>query len=141
MLQIFIVTTKSLVVTLPFVKGFNYKYIMRPLCSACNQRPSAVNYRKDDVVHYRTRCDICIKKNRKQKPPVPAWQTAGYKKKPTCDRCGFKARYASQLLVFHIDGRMKNCDLKNLRTVCLNCVEEVKRMDMPWAKNDLQVDR
>jgi hypothetical protein len=36
---------------------------------------------------------------------------------------------------------MKNCDLKNLRTVCLNCVEEVKRMDMPWAKNDLQVDR
>jgi hypothetical protein len=72
---------------------------------------------------------------------VPAWQTSGYKKKPTCDRCGFKARYASQLLVFHIDGRMKNCDLKNLRTVCLNCVEEVKRMDMPWAKNDLQVDR
>jgi hypothetical protein len=114
---------------------------MRPICKACNQRLVAVNYIKEDVVHYRTRCDICVRKGKKQKTPQPAWQLAGYKKKATCDRCGFKARYASQLLVFHIDGKLNNCDLKNLRTICLNCVEEVKRMDAPWAKSDLQVDR
>ena len=36
---------------------------------------------------------------------------------------------------------MKNTTLTNLRTICLNCVEEVKRMDLPWAQGDLQVDR
>jgi len=69
------------------------------------------------------------------------WKRAGYKKKTACDRCGFKSRYASQLLVYHVDGNMKNITLTNLRTICLNCVEEVKRMDLPWAQGDLQVDR
>jgi hypothetical protein len=92
-------------------------------------------------MHYRSRCEFCIKKGRKVKPPEPRWKTAGYKKKPTCDRCGFRAKYAAQLLVYHVDGNMKNTALTNLRTICLNCVEEVKRMDLPWAQGDLQVDR
>lgn len=114
---------------------------MRPVCKACNQRPLAINYKRDDVVHYRTRCDVCIKRNRKEKPPMPKWQTAGYKKKSQCDRCGFRARFASQLLVYHIDGRLSNTVANNLRTICLNCVEEVKRLDVPWAQGDLPVDR
>jgi hypothetical protein len=63
------------------------------------------------------------------------------RKKPACDRCGFKGRYASQLLVYHIDGRLANCEPSNLRTVCLNCVEEVKRLDVPWQQSDLPIDR
>ena len=114
---------------------------MRPVCSTCNQRFVAVNYTRDDVVHYRTKCDYCIKKNKKIKTPKPRWQLDGYKKKPTCDRCGFKARYSSQLMVYHLDGNLNHSDLRNLRTVCLNCVEEVKRLDIPWVPNQLQADR
>lgn len=113
---------------------------MRPVCKACNQRLAAVNYRKNEVIHYRARCEHCIKRRRKEKPPVPRWQAAGYKKKDRCDRCGFKARYASQLLVYHIDGKLFNTALNNLRTICLNCVEEVRRLDVPWRASDLQAD-
>lgn len=114
---------------------------MRPICKACNQRPAAVNYIKESITHYRKYCEYCIKRSRKEKPPVPKWQSAGYKKKSSCDRCGFRARYASQLLVYHIDGNQHNVKGSNLRTICLNCVEEVKRMDVPWKLGDLQVDR
>jgi len=78
----------------------------RPVCKACKQRFAAVNYIKEDVVHYRSRCDICNRKNRKVKPAVPRWQKIGYEKKQVCDRCGFRARYASQTLVYHLDGNL-----------------------------------
>jgi len=113
---------------------------MRPVCKTCNQRPVAINYLREDQVHYRSRCDTCIKKNKKLKPPEPRWKTAGYKKKPACDRCGFRARYASQLLVYHCDGNLHNVGSANLRTICLNCVEEVKRLDVPWVNGDLTPD-
>jgi hypothetical protein len=113
---------------------------MRPICSACNQRPVAVNYRRADVLFYRSRCDNCIRRGRQQKAHVPRWQSSGYKKKTVCDRCGFRSRYASQLVVYHMDGRLVNTQLSNLRTVCLNCVEEVKRLDVPWRPGDLQAD-
>jgi len=112
----------------------------RPICTVCHQRACAINYRKDDVIHYRSRCEVCTKKNKKLKPPVPRWQTSGYKKKPTCDRCGFRARYSAQLLVYHIDGNLHNADVRNLKTICLNCVEEVKRSDHPWRRGDLEPD-
>lgn len=112
----------------------------RPICPACQQRVRAVNYYKEGVPHYRSRCEVCIKKNKKIKPPVPRWQAAGYKKKPTCDRCGFRARYSAQLLVYHVDGNLNNTDVRNLKTVCLNCVEEVKRSDLPWQRGDLEPD-
>ena len=110
------------------------------MCNVCNQRMVAVNYRKDDVVHYRSRCDRCIKQKKKIRLPESLWKKAGYKKKPTCDRCGFKPRVASQTLVYHTDGNMNNVALNNLRTVCLNCSVEVKRSDVTWRRGDLEPD-
>ena len=122
------------------MQRFCYKYLVRPICKVCNQRVVAVNYTKEERVHYRSRCDVCIKKNKKLKPAEPQWKLAGYKKKPTCDHCGFRARYASQLLVYHCDGNLHNTNAANLRTVCLNCVEEVKRLDVPWFTEKLSAD-
>ena len=112
----------------------------RPICPACNQRLRAVNCYRGKKIYYRSRCEVCIKKNKKLRPPVPRWQSSGYKKKPACDRCGFKARYSAQLLVYHIDGNLNNTDIRNLKTVCLNCVEEIKRSDLLWKKGDLEPD-
>ena len=127
-------------VTMPFIKVRAHKYSMRPTCKACNQRPVAVNYRREETVYYRKICDNCIRRGRKEKAPIARWQSAGYKKKTVCDRCGFRSRYASQLLVYHVDGRLTNTELSNLRTVCLNCVEEVRRLAVPWRPGDLQAD-
>ena len=112
----------------------------RPICQACNQRLRAVNYIREDKIHYRSRCENCIKRGRKIKPPEPRWRLAGYKKKSACDRCGFRSRYASQLVVYHVDGNQHNTSLRNLKTVCLNCVEEIKRLDRPWTPGDLEPD-
>ena len=71
---------------------------------------------------------------------MPRWQSSGYKKKPTCDRCGFKARHHSQLLVYHVDGNLNNCELRNLKTVCMNCVADLKRTDSTWKPGDLEPD-
>ena len=114
---------------------------MRPICTACNQRPVAVNYHRDDVTHYRARCDHCIRRNKKIRPPEALWKRAGYKKKPTCDRCGFKGKYAAQLLVYHVDGNMNNTALRNLKTVCQNCVVDINKSDLPWRPGDLEEDR
>lgn len=117
------------------------KYCMyRPICQACNQRPCAVNYIREDVTHYRSRCETCLRKGRGLKPREPRWQKAGYKKKPACDRCGFKARFLSQLMVVHVDSNLNNCELRNLRTVCLNCVELLKKTDSTWRPGDLLPD-
>jgi hypothetical protein len=114
---------------------------MRPVCLNCNQRPRAVAYHKDQRVQYRRLCEYCIKRGRKLKPPEPRWRSAGYKKKNACDRCGFRCRYTSQLLVYHMDGNQHNTGLRNLKTICLNCVEEIKRLDRPWQPGDLEPDR
>ena len=113
----------------------------RPICQACNQRPCAINYSRDGITHYRSRCGQCVSKNRKIKPAQPRWQLSGYKKKPTCDRCGFRAKHSAQLLVYHVDGNLKNNNVLNLKTVCLNCSVEVKRADLPWKPGDLEPDR
>jgi hypothetical protein len=44
------------------------------------------------------------------------------------------------MTVFYIDGDLKNNKLSNLRTICLNCVEVVKRKEVTWKRGDLQVD-
>jgi hypothetical protein len=113
---------------------------MRPICQICRQRSCAVNYQKNCKIYYRKICNFCISRKRKIKPPIPRWQSAGYKKKTVCDRCGFRSRYQSQLLVLNCDGDLNNNNSSNLRTICLNCIEEVKRSDDPWAINDLQED-
>ena len=112
----------------------------RPLCPACNQRFCAVNYYRNGVAYYRSRCEHCIKRNKKIKPPIPRWQGAGYKKKATCDRCGFKGKFAGQLLVYHVDGNLHNAALRNLKTICLNCTIEVQKQDLPWKPGDLESD-
>jgi hypothetical protein len=43
-------------------------------------------------------------------------------------------------LVYHVDGNLNNTGLRNLKTICLNCVEEVSRADLPWRIGDLQPD-
>jgi hypothetical protein len=114
--------------------------MIRPTCTACNQRPAAINYTRGGVIHYRSRCSICISKRRKSKPPTPRWETIGYKKKITCDRCGFRSKYSAQMLVYHVDGNLNNSNLRNLKTICLNCVVDIKRADLPWRAGDLQPD-
>jgi len=112
----------------------------RPLCTVCQSKPKAVAYHKYDRVYYRARCNACIRRDKKIKPQKPRWQTAGYKKKPTCDRCGFRARHPTQLTVYHVDGDLNNCETLNLKTVCLNCVVEVVRAELPWRAGDISPD-
>ena len=50
------------------------------------------------------------------KAQVPRWQLEGYKKKKTCDRCSFVAKSGAQILVYHVDGNLKNSNLANLRS-------------------------
>jgi len=113
---------------------------MRPVCPACNQRPRAVAYHRNDKIYYRSKCSLCIRKKRKEKPQTPRWELSGYKKKNVCDRCGFRARWAAQLLVYHIDGNLNNSSVRNLKTICLNCVVDVKKADLPWKSGDLEPD-
>jgi len=113
---------------------------MRPICSACNQRPRAIAYHKNNKIYYRSRCTMCIRKKRKEKPQTPLWELKGYKKKTACDRCGFRSRWAAQLLVFHIDGNLNNNVVRNLKTICQNCVIDVKKADLPWKAGDLEPD-
>lgn len=44
------------------------------------------------------------------------------------------------MTVFYIDGDLKNTSFSNLRSICLNCVEVVKRKEITWKRGDLQVD-
>lgn len=116
------------------------KQARRSVCGVCQQRPVAVNYTKDGITHYRTKCDACIKKKRNPKPFVPRWKASGYKKKMTCDCCGFNARWAAQTLVYHIDGNLAHNDLKNLRSVCKNCEVNLLKSDSTWKQGDLEPD-
>ena len=67
---------------------------------------------------------------------MPKWQSKGYQKKPSCDLCGFKSQYTTQILVYHIDGDLNNCELYNLRSICLNCVEVVRRNKITWKTGE-----
>jgi hypothetical protein len=113
---------------------------MRPLCLACQQRFRAVAYHRNGQIQYRKLCEYCIKRSRHIKPPEPKWKLSGYKKKITCDRCGFRSKYSAQLLVYHVDGNLTNVNLRNLKTVCQNCVIEVAKTDLPWRPGDLEPD-
>ena len=114
--------------------------VTRPICLHCNKNYCAINYNRDGVTHYRSMCDECGRKKNKLKPRKAGWAKSGYKKKATCDLCGFKCVYTSQLTVFHIDGDLENTQLTNLRTICLNCVEVVKKKEVNWKRGDLKVD-
>ena len=99
----------------------------RKLCEVCGKKPAAINYKREGITYYRTRCDSCIRKKKNKPAPVPSWHKAGYKKKPHCEKCGFKAKYKDQLFVYYTDGNLNNNSLSNLRTKCSNCQYEVAR--------------
>ena len=113
---------------------------MRPICQQCNKNYRAINYVKNEITHYRSLCDECGRKKSKLKPRKPNWIKSGYNKKTTCDLCGFKSVYTSQITVFHIDGNLENTTQKNLRSICLNCVEVVKKKEVNWKRGDLQIE-
>ena len=114
--------------------------MLRPICNSCGKNFCAVNYKREGITHYRSSCDECGRKKNKLKPRGTRWKAAGYKKKATCDLCGFKSLFPTQITVFHIDGDLDNCKLTNLRSICLNCVEVVKKKDVTWRRGDLEVD-
>jgi hypothetical protein len=43
-------------------------------------------------------------------------------------------------LVYHVDGNLNNSNLRNLKTVCLNCVVDINKADLPWKPGDLTPD-
>lgn len=112
----------------------------RPFCKKCNKNACAINYTKNGIVHYRTHCHRCGKKEPNKKTLPNKWGQSGYKKKSTCDCCGFKSTYASQMTVYYIDGNLTNNAVSNLKTICLNCVEVIKRREVKWKRGDLVVD-
>jgi hypothetical protein len=123
-------------------EGYINKFMTatRPICKQCNKNFCAINYKRNGITHYRSICDECGSKKVRSKPRKPNWMKSGYHKKPTCDLCGFRSVYNSQTTVFHIDGNLENIQLTNLRTICLNCIEIVKRREVTWRRGDLTVD-
>lgn len=114
--------------------------LLRPICTKCNKNYRAINYVRNGITHYRSTCDECGRKKNKEKPRKANWTKSGYKKKATCDLCGFKSLFPTQITVFHIDGDLENIAQSNLRSICLNCVEVVKKKEVTWKRGDLQVD-
>jgi hypothetical protein len=43
-------------------------------------------------------------------------------------------------MVYHVDGDLNNCEARNLKTVCLNCIAEVVRLELPWRAGDIMPD-
>lgn len=134
---IFIFLTQNNQVSRSFARSFN-KYRMRALCPVCRQHPVAINYYRKQQVHYRTMCTPCIHARRKPAKPIPGWVKAGYKKKEKCDRCSFKFKLVEQSNVFYVDGNLSNNHWANLKTVCLNCQQEIA--NTKWRPSAIQPD-
>ena len=112
----------------------------RKLCQVCGKKPVAVNYKMHGVTHYRSRCDSCIRKKKNLPASKPRWVEEGYKKKPHCEKCGFKAKYKEQLFVYHVDGDLNHTKQHNLKTVCANCQFAIAREGLGWSQGDLVPD-
>lgn len=114
---------------------------MRPICAACNQNPVAINYTSNNKTRYRKICNSCERKGKKLKPAVPAWFRGGYRKKLTCEKCGYRSKYPEkQMTVYHVDGNLKNITPANLKTVCLNCRVEIAQSRLPWRESPITPD-
>lgn len=110
---------------------------MRSLCKNCRKRPCAINYYKEDRAFYRSQCDTC---SRDAIPKKPRWAQSGYKKKDTCEKCGFKSKNTEQFDVYHIDENLDNCRPTNLKTVCANCQRVLQKEGVRWRQGDLVAD-
>lgn len=103
---------------------------MRETCDQCHSNPKAINYKKQEKVYYRSLCDACIVKARKNTKPL--WVKQGYKKKLKCESCEFVAKLPDQLTV---------CDYKgSWHTVCLNCDVYIKTTNILIKKSNLRSD-
>ena len=111
----------------------------RPICTKCKKKFAAVNYKKGEKVYYRKMCDSCTRNHRHHKNKSP-WSKAGYKKKTTCEKCGFEAKFYDQLEVYYLDGNMINIKHTNLKTVCLNCLTELGHEGWNTKQGDLVPD-
>ena len=130
-------------VTGAFGKVSSINTCMKPrkLCQICTQRPVAINYVREGTTYYRNMCGSCARKGKKVKAKPPLWYQSGYRKKAACEKCGFVAEVPSeQLLVFHVDGDLRNNDWTNLKTVCLNCRPLVGRKRLPWKPAEIVPD-
>ena len=112
---------------------------LRKTCPACQSRPVAINCHKGKKTYYRPLCDTCLRRGLNNQIP-PGWVRAGYQKKPHCELCGFKAKIAEQLLVFYMDGNLRNNNWVNLKTICQNCSQEVYKSRVQWKKSPLAAD-
>jgi hypothetical protein len=92
------------------------KVFERGTCKTCGIRPKAINYVKEGKTYYRSKCDVCIEGRNQFK--VPAWTKEGYRKKSTCEKCGFKSKFSEQLTVVE--------ENKKYQTICLNCQVDLK---------------
>jgi protein-arginine kinase activator protein McsA len=102
---------------------------MRPKCSKCKKNPAAINYTRNDKIHYRKLCRGCLIEGKKQKElPSQLLTKSGYVKKKSCDRCSFISKHPSQLKIVYLDGNRINVGRDNLRTYCLNCLAEISAM-------------
>jgi hypothetical protein len=100
-----------------------------------------INCHKGDKVYYRRQCDPCLRKGKRLRPQPPQWYRSGYRKKDRCEKCEFKAELVDdQLVVFHVDGDLRNTDRANLKTVCLNCRPLIYRSRMPWKESEVIAD-
>jgi len=96
-------------------------------CTKCNKHPVTVNYVRKGKVYYRKFCYYCIKEKKQNKDQaVQLLKKSGYKKKTTCDRCGFISKTPEQIKIHFRDGNNYNVSLNNLRSYCFNCFIEVK---------------
>lgn len=109
---------------------------MRKLCKTCKSRPVAINYHKDNRTFYRSKCDHCSRGSKKTKP---LWEQF-YKKKLTCDKCGYSSKYQEQFDVYYIDGDLLNHKFNNLKTVCANCQRVLQKEGIKWRQGDLTPD-
>ena len=41
--------------------------MQRPLCTVCNEKPRAYGYKKGTKIYWRSKCDTCIRKQKKLK--------------------------------------------------------------------------
>jgi len=111
---------------------------MRPLC-ICGMRAAAVNYKKNNKIYYRKKCEVCLKSN-KTAVGIPLWKIAGYIKKSYCEKCNFKSNFSEQFNVYHIDGNLTNCKINNLKTICANCQRILYKEGVKWKQGDLLPD-
>ena len=115
--------------------------MQRPLCTVCNEKPRAYGYKKDTKIYWRSKCDTCIRKQKKLKTGGKTkWSLSGYRKKPRCELCGFKAIQHNQMAVYHVDGNRNNVIAYNLKTICANCQRLKSTQELGWSIGDLEVD-